>query len=968
MSSDSFSFSSNEEHLRLQHALRESEILRELTELLASSLDLTHILQVLVKRTTEVCEVERCAVWLFEESQDMFVPKTYFLSTQQLAKQYIKAGDQAWYRSSLSLHNPFIQQLMTRNECKLCEDLQTEPGMESFAEKFLVRSILFIALRREGRLVGILSLDNPGQPLTFSSAQQQLVCAIGQQAAVAIDNARLYQHAQNENKRAERLIKRAQSIYEVALAVNSHEDLSTVLGIATQHLVSGLDADGGSTFLLDNGALLLASTTQPHSPMTTLSPALDDLPHCLATLEEENPLFFTQEQITGIEKGWYQQAGMTNVLIVPLIVGARNESKHKKKNAILLTEKRCVGFAFVDYTRTTRQPSKGHRAFALDIAAQCALAIEKNQLLTSANQAAMQATEQANTLNAVFNAMTEGVVVLDQEGQIIVNNQAASHFLGMPLYTKEHLTAFLQRYPTYTQHGTPIDYKDFPVTRALNGENIRGERFVTRRADNSERTVELNSAPLHDSESRRIGVVCAFRDVTEQVRVEQRIRQALNVMLNAAEVLSGVTDTKEIIRLILTMTLHAVGCERGFVHLFDAERELFIPLLAIGFSNDANSFWNKEQQYWFAPNTPHVHEPYASLIAGHATLIPPEHRISQKDTGHSDTVLVAPLMHGPKLFGLMVLDRAISKKEDEETFLPPHKQYARREFTVWDVTVVEGIAQFAALAIEQAHWHTEVEIARTSEAEMRASDALKEEFLSITAHEFRSPLTIILANSQLIERTMRRIPEMPKRDRLQECITSIEEQTHQLTNIVSTFLEVSRINKGQIVLNLEKIDIGELLRQEVNSHSAVTTMHDLHYIADEDETPYYVMGDSARLQQIFGNLLQNAIKYSPYGGPITVSTAQYTNDQDKVALEIRIADKGIGIPADALPHLFERFYRAPNVDGSKTKGVGLGLYIVAEFIRLQNGTIRAESSGEYGEGSCFIVTFPLLESCEPSGN
>jgi len=966
MSSDSYFFSSEQERLRLQHALRESEVLRELTELLASSLDLTHILQVLVKRTTEVCEVERCAVWLFEESRNLFVPKTYFLSTQQLAKQYIKAGDNAWYRSSLSLHNPFIQQLMTKNECRLCEDLQTEPGMKSFAEKFLVRSSLFVALRREGRIVGILSLDNPGQPLTFSSAQQQLVCAIGQQAAVAIDNARLYQHAQNENKRAERLIKRAQSIYEVALAVNSHEDLSTVLGIATQHLVSGLDADGGSIFLLDNGALLLASTTQQHFPMATLSPALDDLPHCLAALEEEAPLFFTQEQITDIEKGWYQQIGLTHVLIVPLIVGARNESK-QKKNVVLLVEKRCVGFAFVNYARTLRQPSKGHRAFALDIAAQCALAIEKNQLLASANQAVIQATEQANTLSAVFNAMTEGVMVLDQEGQIIVNNQTAAHFLGMPLYTKEHLTAFLQHYPIYTQYGSPIDYKDFPFTRALHGENIRGERFITRRADNSERTVELSSAPLHDSESRRIGVVCAFRDVTEQVRVEQRIRQALDVMLNAAEVLSGVTDTKEILRLILTMTLHAVGCERGFVHLFDAERELFIPLLAVGFANDANSFWNKEQQYWFAPNTPHAHEPYASLISGHATLIPPEYRISQEDTEHSDTVLVAPLTHGPKLFGLMVLDRAISKKEDGETFLPPHKQYARREFSVWDVTVVEGIAQFAGLAIEQAHWQAEVAIARTNEAEMRASNALKEEFLSITAHEFRSPLTIILANSQLVERTMRRIPEMPKRDRLQECITSIEEQTHQLTNIVSTFLEVSRINKGQIVLNLEKIDIGELLRQEVNSHSAVTTMHDLHYIADEGETPYYVMGDSARLQQIFGNLLQNAIKYSPYGGPITVLTTQRIDDQGKAALEIRIADKGIGIPADALPHLFERFYRAPNVDGSKTKGVGLGLYIVAEFIRLQNGTIRAESSGEYGEGSCFIVTFPLLESCEPSG-
>jgi signal transduction histidine kinase len=312
----------------------------------------------------------------------------------------------------------------------------------------------------------------------------------------------------------------------------------------------------------------------------------------------------------------------------------------------------------------------------------------------------------------------------------------------------------------------------------------------------------------------------------------------------------------------------------------------------------------------------------------------------------------------------MVLDRAVSQKEHDESILPPHRQYARREFSVWDVTVVEGIAQFAGLAIEQAHWQAEVAIARTNEAEMRASNALKDEFLSITAHEFRSPLTIILANSQMIGRTMRRIPELPKRDRLQECITSIEEQTHQLTNIVSTFLEVSHLNKGQIVLKQEKIDMDELLKQEVNTHSAVTTMHSICYTLETDAPPYYVSGDRARLQQILGNLIQNAIKYSPHGGTITLSTKKMCSSTGQALLEVRVSDEGIGIPADALPHLFERFYRAPNVDSGKTKGIGLGLYLVAELLRLHGGSIRAESSGEYGEGSCFIVTLPLLESDE----
>ena len=121
------------------------------------------------------------------------------------------------------------------------------------------------------------------------------------------------------------------------------------------------------------------------------------------------------------------------------------------------------------------------------------------------------------------------------------------------------------------------------------------------------------------------------------------------------------------------------------------------------------------------------------------------------------------------------------------------------------------------------------------------------------------------------------------------------------------------------------------------------------------------MGDSSRLSQIFGNLIQNAIKYSPLGGPITVSLRQYRSDAGGT-IEVCITDKGIGIPKEALPRLFERFYRAPDIHGTKTKGIGLGLYLVAELLHMHGGTIRAESSGVFGEGSRFIFTLPALES------
>ena len=121
------------------------------------------------------------------------------------------------------------------------------------------------------------------------------------------------------------------------------------------------------------------------------------------------------------------------------------------------------------------------------------------------------------------------------------------------------------------------------------------------------------------------------------------------------------------------------------------------------------------------------------------------------------------------------------------------------------------------------------------------------------------------------------------------------------------------------------------------------------------------MGDSARLQQIIANLVENAIKYSLLGGTIKVCLRSYSSNEGKATIEVCVEDKGIGIPKDAQPRLFERFYRAPNIERSNTKGIGLGLYIVAQLLKLQEGSIHVESTGIPGEGSRFIFTLPALE-------
>jgi PAS domain S-box-containing protein len=767
-----------QEHQKLLAAFRESEILRELAELLTSSLDLNRILQVLVKRTTEVCQIERCTVWLLDDTRNLLRPATYHLSSQELDSQMIMAADHIWNRSSLPFDDPVFHRLFNENGMLYLEDLTTEPSMHVVAETFLVRSILLFALVREGRPVGMLTLDEPGKIVTFSPEQIQLARAISQLAAIAIDNARLLQDAQ---------------------------------------------------------------------------------------------------------------------------------------------------------------------------------------------QAAKLATERANTLDAVFHAMTEGISVLDLEGHILLRNNAAAAFLGKNRYVKDRLEEVLNRHPTYTIQGQPINSEEFPVTRALRGERIRGERFVTTRADGNERILEINIAPLFDAANKQIGIVSAFRDVTEQIRSEQQIRHALDTLLHVAEAVSGITEIKEILHGVLERALVTLNCERGVVQLYDDTQHSFTPLFSIGFSQETEKQWFEDQRVWLHSLSGQNHNFQEQLLTGHATIINADQCPHQPNCFNHLMILAAPILHNNRLHGIISLDRSDYTRHNP--VIEPSKQGKSplKDFTLWDLAVAEGIAQMAGLAVDQALWQQEATHARASEAAMREANALKDEFLAITAHEFRSPLTVILAQSQLVARTLKRISNQAREagiTKLPQVIDNlfvIEEQTHQLTNIVATFLEVSRLNRGELTLQFEEVDLSALAQQVVLRYRTISKEHNFGCIIESSKRPYLVMGDSARLKQIIANLVENAIKYSPPGGTINVYLRCYSSKEGKKTIEMCVEDNGIGIPKDAQPRLFERFYRAPNIDGSNTRGIGLGLYIVAQLLKLQNGSIRVESSGIPGEGSRFIFTLPALE-------
>lgn len=200
----------------------------------------------------------------------------------------------------------------------------------------------------------------------------------------------------------------------------------------------------------------------------------------------------------------------------------------------------------------------------------------------------------------------------------------------------------------------------------------------------------------------------------------------------------------------------------------------------------------------------------------------------------------------------------------------------------------------------------------------------------------------------LVERHAGRTGTLSARDlrNVQQIISHAE----RLSRLISTILDVSRIEQGRLQLDPAPLDLTALVHTMVLNLQG-TTLHQL--LATVPEQPLWVNGDALRLEQVLHNLLGNAFKYSPRGGTVTVRMAAVTN-----TVQVTVRDEGIGIPAADLPHIFERFYRAGNVGADSISGVGIGLFVVQEIVTLHGGTIAVTS--EEGVGSTFTLTLPQV--------
>jgi PAS domain S-box-containing protein len=251
--------------------------------------------------------------------------------------------------------------------------------------------------------------------------------------------------------------------------------------------------------------------------------------------------------------------------------------------------------------------------------------------------------------------------------------------------------------------------------------------------------------------------------------------------------------------------------------------------------------------------------------------------------------------------------------------------------------------------------------ARSLEAEQAARFAaetasrLKDEFLATLSHELRTPLSAILGWSQILRRT-------PASDHspagLAEGLAAIERNARAQTKIIEDLLDMSRIMSGKVSLDARPIDLATVVAAALDTVKPTSAAKEVEVRFVDSPEPKVILGDTNRLQQVFWNLLTNAVKFTPRGGRITVR-AILDADIGGRQYRVDVEDSGEGIRADFLPHVFDRFRQADASTTRRHGGLGLGLSIVKQLVELHGGSVSVSSDGP-GMGATFSVWLPAL--------
>ena len=451
---------------------------------------------------------------------------------------------------------------------------------------------------------------------------------------------------------------------------------------------------------------------------------------------------------------------------------------------------------------------------------------------------------------------------------------------------------------------------------------------------------ELYVAPVHDAAGRLTHFVGVQTDVTARRRAEDRVR----FLAEASALLGTSLDYEETLAQVARLAVPAVA-DWCAVDVVDDGGTARPVALVHADPNQVDEARRMRERY---PVRATGEDGVAAVLrTGRAALLPEvtdamvaaaqddEHLAALRRAGLR-SVMVVPLSARGRVLGAV-------------TFASTRPG---RRYDADDLALAEDLAGRAAIAIDNARLV----------AQARAAVRARDQFLSIAAHELRTPVASIKGYAQTLLRAQTRATLAP--ERLASSLRTINAASNRLAELTNDLLDVSLIRLGQLPLRQTTVDIGRLVADLVADYGQLVG-EQRRIAVTVPPLPVVVRADAGRLDQVVTNLLDNAIKYAPQGEEIVVSVGQEPTGRGAEAI-VRVRDRGIGLASEDRERVFEPFDRAATATEANIPGMGLGLYICRSILERHGGRIWAESDGE-GMGATVSFALPVVDDWPATG-
>ncbi|OEZ63870.1 MULTISPECIES: PAS domain-containing protein [unclassified Duganella] len=627
--------------------------------------------------------------------------------------------------------------------------------------------------------------------------------------------------------------------------------------------------------------------------------------------------------------------------------------------------------------------------------------------VTSRRLAQEAADEVERRINAVLEATPVGLAYADANGELVLMNTECRRIWGDPPASKT-VDEYVQWKGWWAdgseRHGLQVHAHEWPMARALAGEHVVDALIEVEpfNAPGTIRTLLLRSVPNLDREGCIRGAVTAQMDITDAVKakaaVEESSRQ-LRQLANTIPQLAWMADETGFIHWYNERWYEYTGTnaremegwgwqsvhhpdtlplvEKNWKHSLETGTPFEMTFPMKDKSGHFRQFYtlvepmrdaNGKVVQWFGTNTD-----VSALDSIQAELRKTQHWLQE---GLEAGKMVAwewdldadVVRYSENITAVMGYSDSNSSKGfknvniEDRTSFNAAIETAIANRSSFDVLTRRTRPDNGELIWVQTKGHVltddygkpnylrgilvDVTEQIERQAKLEEQAKRKDEFLAMLAHELRNPMAPIATAAQLL-----RMPDVDAK-RVKMCATVIARQVSHMTSLIDDLLDVSRVTRGLIDLERESVDIKEIVQGSIEQARTLIDARGHGLVCRMEAGPTYVTGDRVRLTQVLVNLLNNAAKYTAHGGEIILDVAV-----DQQHVQVTVSDNGIGIDAALLPHVFELFTQAARTSDRAQGGLGLGLALVENLVKMHGGKVAAHSAG-IDQGSQFVVTLP----------